>query len=53
MTTLMDARLAHCRRLFLRGHEVLAWRQDWGSLSPHPMSPTGQRTVREKLPVAA
>ena len=37
----------------LRGHEALAWRQDWGSLSPHPMSPTGQRTVREKLPMAA
>lgn len=29
--------------------EVLAWRQDWGDLSIHPMSATGQESVRETL----
>jgi len=35
----------------LRPHEALAWRQDWGDRSIHPMSECGSRTVRE--PVAA
>ena len=30
----------------LRRHEVLAWRQDWGDRSIHPMSHDGSRTVR-------
>ena len=30
----------------LRKHEVLAWRQDWGERSIHPMSSSGARTVR-------
>jgi transposase-like protein len=34
----------------LRKHEVLGWRQDWGERSIHPMSTTGQRTVREAVP---
>jgi len=33
----------------LRKHEVLAWRQDWGIHSIHPMSTTGERTVREAV----
>ena len=37
----------------LRGEEVLAWRQDWGPRSIHPMSCRGDRTVTEKLPLAA
>lgn len=35
----------------LQPAEVLAWRQDWGGLSIHPMSSCGSRSVRE--PVAA
>ncbi len=31
----------------LRVGEVVAWRQDWGDLSIHPMSTSGSRTVRE------
>ena len=31
-------------------HEVLAWRQDWGDLSIHPMSPSAALTVRQALP---
>ena len=34
----------------LRDHELLAWRQDWGDRSIHPMSPLGTHTVRERLP---
>lgn len=30
--------------------EVLAWRQDWGDLSIHPMSRDGARTVRHAQP---
>lgn len=30
-------------------HEVLAWRQDWGSRSIHPMSTDGARTVRDAM----
>jgi len=30
----------------LRRHEVLAWRQDWGDHSIHPMSHDGSRSVR-------
>lgn len=37
----------------LAAAEVLAWRQDWGDLSIHPMSTTGSRTVRDPDPVAA
>jgi hypothetical protein len=37
----------------LQGHEVLSWRQDWGPLSVHPMSPDASRTVAEKLQNAA
>jgi len=33
----------------LRRHEVLAWRQDWGDHSIHPMSPDGTRTVRDTI----
>jgi transposase-like protein len=35
----------------LHAHEVLAWRQDWGERSIHPMSHSGSHTVRD--PVAA
>jgi hypothetical protein len=31
----------------LRRHEVLAWRQDWGDLSIHPMSSSAAHTVRD------
>ena len=31
----------------LHPQEVLAWRQDWGDLSIHPMNCTGLRTVRQ------
>ncbi|MGC3970450.1 MAG: hypothetical protein QM775_24875 [Pirellulales bacterium] len=31
-------------------HEVLAWRQDWGDLSIHPMSSSGARVVRSAVP---
>jgi transposase-like protein len=31
----------------LHPHEVLAWRQDWGERSIHPMSNCASRTVRE------
>jgi len=34
----------------LRQQEVLAWRQDWGDHSIHPMSSTGERTVRDAMP---
>ena len=37
----------------LAAAEVLAWRQDWGDLSIHPMRATGSRTVRDPDPVAA
>ena len=30
--------------------EVLAWRQDWGDFSIHPMSNDGSHTVREAVP---
>ncbi|HZN41000.1 MAG TPA: hypothetical protein VFD82_19495 [Planctomycetota bacterium] len=30
--------------------EVLAWRQDWGDISIHPMSSNGLHTVREAVP---
>jgi hypothetical protein len=33
----------------LRRNEVLAWRQDWGDHSIHPMSPDGTRTVRDPI----
>jgi transposase-like protein len=33
----------------LHRHEVLAWRQDWGDLSIHPMSPDGAHTVRQAM----
>ncbi len=33
--------------------EPLLWRQDWGPRSIHPMSPMGERTVAEKLPLAS
>ena len=33
----------------LHRDEVLAWRQDWGDLSIHPMSPDGARTVRQAM----
>ena len=31
-------------------HEVLAWRQDWGDLSIHPMSHRGSYSVRQAVP---
>src|SRR5262245_45695952 len=34
----------------LRTDEVLAWRQDWGNHSIHPMSASGAFTVRRALP---
>jgi hypothetical protein len=34
----------------LHRQEVLAWRQDWGDLSIHPMSSLGSHTVREAVP---
>jgi hypothetical protein len=34
----------------LQPAEALAWRQDWGDLSIHPMSTTGSRTVRDRIP---
>jgi transposase-like protein len=34
----------------LRNHEVVAWRQDWGARSIHPMSFSGSLTVRQALP---
>lgn len=34
----------------LHRHEVLAWRQDWGDLSIHPMSNCAARTVRAEMP---
>ncbi|HEX6812360.1 MAG TPA: hypothetical protein VF384_12100 [Planctomycetota bacterium] len=34
----------------LRRHEVLAWRQDWGDLSIHPMSSDGSHSVRQAVP---
>ena len=33
----------------LRNHEVVAWRQDWGDRSIHPMSFSASRTVRQAL----
>jgi len=33
----------------LRRHEVLAWRQDWGPHSIHPMSHDAARTVQQQL----
>jgi transposase-like protein len=33
----------------LQPHEVIAWRQDWGEHSIHPMSACGSRTVREPM----
>ena len=33
----------------LRNHELLAWRQDWGDRSSHPMSPAGTHTVRDRI----
>jgi transposase-like protein len=37
----------------LHSHEVLAWRQDWGELSIHPMSKSASRTVREAVSIPA
>ena len=34
----------------LQREEVLAWRQDWGDLSIHPMSLDARRTVRDVVP---
>ena len=34
----------------LHRHEALAWRQDWGDLSIHPMSSDGRHTVRSAIP---
>ena len=34
----------------LQRHEVLAWRQDWGDHSIHPMSSSAALTVRQALP---
>jgi len=34
----------------LHRHEVLAWRQDWGDLSIHPMSNCGSHSVRQAVP---
>ena len=34
----------------LHRHEVLAWRQDWGDRSIHPMSHCGSHTVRQAVP---
>jgi hypothetical protein len=34
----------------LRASEVLAWRQDWGPRSIHPMSYRADRTVGERIP---
>jgi hypothetical protein len=33
----------------LHPHEVLAWRQDWGEHSIHPMSSCGSHTVRQPM----
>lgn len=33
----------------LEVNEALAWRQDWGAYSIHPMSACGSRTVREPM----
>jgi hypothetical protein len=33
----------------LHRHEILAWRQDWGDLSIHPMSSDGAHTVRDRM----
>ena len=37
----------------LQGGEVLAWRQDWGARSIHPLSYEADRTVSERIPVVA
>ena len=37
----------------LHQHEVLAWRQDWGERSIHPMSTSASRTVREAIAIPA
>ena len=37
----------------LRGGEVLAWRQDWGKRSIHPLSYQADRTVAERIPLFA
>jgi len=34
----------------LHQEEVLAWRQDWGDRSIHPMSECGSHTVRQAMP---
>ncbi|MCA8964246.1 MAG: IS1 family transposase [Planctomycetes bacterium] len=34
----------------LAAGEVLAWRQDWGESSIHPMSSKGAHTVRDRMP---
>lgn len=33
----------------LRRHEILAWRQDWGDRSIHPISNGGAHTVRDRM----
>lgn len=43
------ARLLGLLPRHLRRHEVLAWRQDWGDRSIHPMSFDGDRTVRDAI----
>jgi hypothetical protein len=37
----------------LRAAEVLAWRQDWGGRSIHPMSSCASRTVHEAMEIPA
>jgi transposase-like protein len=37
----------------LHAHEVLAWRQDWGSRSIHPMSIRASRTIGDALAIPA
>jgi hypothetical protein len=33
----------------LRRDAILAWRQDWGDLSIHPMGHDGSHTVRDRM----
>ncbi|MCR9247139.1 MAG: hypothetical protein NXI31_19070 [bacterium] len=34
----------------MRISEVMRWRQDWGKLSPHPLSYCADKTVAEEIP---
>jgi hypothetical protein len=47
------ARLLHLLPRNLHREEVLAWRQDWGEHSIHPMSCTADRRVRDTLSASA